>query len=413
MIKDLLEGEVIAENVYRSKDAKSASGEVPIVSSGIKLTSSIINKLIKIFGADYSILINDNGNNKNELPVNDLSQLEKEIEIESQNEAKRINISGKINRETALEMYKEIFHNKEKYKYTREKLIEVFEKIQGVMQDFKTTKILNENILSEVSLDLTTILKNPNSDFDPSLIYIIEMEKWDEITFNHSFDVAVIALTFATAFTSEKQELASIFLAGLIHDIGKYLYSKFHLNAMDYIIKKESRLTEEEYEQIKRHVDVEDFLQHCFKGLSERYRQNIIYAASEHHEKYSGGGYGKNKKGMEISFAGRLVAICDVYDALLRERRYKHAMKPNLVINFIQDLTNKGQFDPIMFKKFLRTFGKYPVGSVIKTNQGTGVIVEQTHDYLNPIVFIPSIGEIDTSKNDSVKITEDEFLESN
>ncbi len=397
---DLSIGEVIAENIYRSSTAQGASGENPIVSAGVELNQNIINKLQSIFGEEYAVLIKEQGYSPDIKNVkNDNQSYE-----EGQPGASRV-----IDRNTAIQMYKQAFHNKEKFKYTKEKLVSVFKKIDGVMQDFRMTKNLEETTLIEVSNNLSHILTKKNTNFDPALIYVVEMESWDEVTFNHSFDVAVLALSFATAFTSSVKELASLFLAGLIHDIGKYLYSKFNLNAMDYIIKKDGRLSDEEYDQIKRHVDVEDFLSETFLPLDDRYRNNIIYGATEHHEKFTGGGYNKKKKGMEISFSGRLIAICDVYDAMLRERRYKHAMKPNLVMDFIKNLAEQGQFDPLMFKKFIRTFGKYPMGSVLKTNKGPGVVVDQTQDFERPIIFLPADGEIDASKDKSIEIEEERF----
>lgn len=407
-ISDLSVGEIVAENIYRSKSAETASSQNPIITKGTRVSENLIKKLIKLFGEDFEILVETKKVEvENEIDVKLLEYESEDNEIYSELEREH-KADKNITKEKALELYKKSIYKKEKYKKTKERLLSSFDEINGIYKDFQDTQSIDDALVYNVGKKLTNLLINKNDAFDPALIYLVELESWDEVTFNHSFDVAVLALAFASNFSDDPEELTSLFIAGLIHDIGKYFYSKFKLNAMDYIIKKEGKLTDEEYEQVKQHVNVKEFLEEGFQYFDSRYRDNVIYGAIEHHERFRGNGYIQGKKGMEISFAGRVIAICDVYDAMIRERRYKNAMKPSKAMKMMVQFTEQGQFDPILFKKFYKAFGKFPVGSVVSTNIGIGVVVEQTHNHERPLIFFPDKGEVDTSKRKDVEIIEED-----
>lgn len=410
-LKDIKIGEILAKDVYRSRNAETASKEIPVITRGTPLTQPLVLRLIKLFGEDFEIIVfTEEMNNKNVLENASFQEQIKNITEDIESHSNHPAVVHQITREEAIELYKRSIYTKEVYKRTKERLINAYKEINSLMEDFKTTKKLNDKKLEEVGEKLVECLQKEPENFSPVFVYLIELEIWDELTFNHSFDVAVIMLAFASSVSNNTEELTSMFIAGLIHDIGKFLYSKYNLNEMDYIIKKEGRLTDEEFNQIKKHVDVEDFLSSFFHEFNSRARDNIIYGAIEHHEKFNGHGYIHNKQGMEISFAARMIAICDVYDAIIRERRYKNAVKPNIAIEMLKQFTAQGHFDPVLFNRFYKTFGKYPVGSVIKTNQGIGVVVEQSSNHERPIIFFPDRGEVNTSKIKSIEILEDEAI---
>ena len=64
----------------------------------------------------------------------------------------------------------------------------------------------------------------------------------------------------ATRLTDRFEELMSLFVSGLLHKMSRFIYSKYKLNDMDYIIRKPGGLTPEEYEQVKRHVDIDEYV---------------------------------------------------------------------------------------------------------------------------------------------------------
>ncbi len=395
-IKDTKPGDTIGKSIYRSKDIKKIASRSPIVAQGTVLNEKIIEKLGMLFGPYYEINVAPS-KNKNQKIDNIEKHTEELKTIQKQN-------YYSLTRDTVTKLYKNVFTKKEIFIKTKEKLLSAFNKLSGILKEFQTTNKLDDKLIFDVGRKLANIVNKKEESFEPALVYIIELEEWDSITFSHSFDVAAISLAFAASFTDDAGQLASFFVSGLMHDIGKLLYAKIEMSDMDYIIKKSGRLTDEEYEQVKKHVEVEPFLKEHFNEFKHKHRENIIYGAIDHHEKFNGYGYTKAKKGNEISYAGRVIAICDVYDAMLRERSYKSAMKPFEAMESIKQMTNQGHFDPLLFKKFYKTMGKYPIGSVIQTNLGIGVVVEQTQNHERPVIFFPEQGEINTHLDETLEI---------
>jgi len=141
----------------------------------------------------------------------------------------------------------------------------------------------------------------------------------------------------------------SIFRTAPLHDVGK-------VGIPDYILLKPGKLTSEEWEIMKTHsVLGGDALKKSCELSGDRkssflgYAQDIAYS---HHEKWDGSGYPESLAGSEIPIAARLMAIADVYDALMSRRCYKDAFPHEKVIEIMEE--GKGHhFDPIMVQVFL------------------------------------------------------------
>jgi len=138
-----------------------------------------------------------------------------------------------------------------------------------------------------------------------------------------------------------------------LHDVGK-------IAVKDEILKKNGDLTEEEFTEIKKHP-------HCGEEIIEKIKRSTteheflehakIFAAT-HHEKWNGSGYPKGLKGEEIPLQGRLMAIADVYDALVSERPYKKPYTHEEAV----DIIKKGRgshFDPDLVDVFLEISDKF------------------------------------------------------
>ena len=133
-----------------------------------------------------------------------------------------------------------------------------------------------------------------------------------------------------------------------LHDVGKIAIS-------DQILKKPGPLTKEEYEEMKTHaafglkiierIEVDS-------GESDLLNHAKIFA-STHHERWDGAGYPNGLRGDEIPLQGRIMAIADVYDALLSERPYKKAFSHEEAVKIISE--GKGtQFDPVLVDLFVK-----------------------------------------------------------
>ncbi|MCR4561864.1 MAG: HD domain-containing protein [Bacilli bacterium] len=132
-----------------------------------------------------------------------------------------------------------------------------------------------------------------------------------------------------------------------LHDIGKIVVS-------DVILRKPARLTPEEYEIMKKHAAVGGAVVHkVLEGVTDD--EYIAFAsdvATYHHEKWNGEGYPKKLKGEEIPLSARIMALADVFDALVSERCYKKPFPPEEAFAIIESECGT-HFDPNLTKVFL------------------------------------------------------------
>ena len=132
-----------------------------------------------------------------------------------------------------------------------------------------------------------------------------------------------------------------------MHDVGKILIS-------DTILKKPGKLTPEEFEEMKKHAALGgDVVREVLSGITdEEYISFASDVAKYHHEKWDGTGYPEGKKSEDIPLSARIMAIADVFDALVSVRCYKKAMSPEDAFNIIREESGS-HFDPALAKVFL------------------------------------------------------------
>lgn len=197
------------------------------------------------------------------------------------------------------------------------------------------------------------------------MVNMVDMKVFDDYTYYHSVNVAVLSIVLGVALEMDREELCNLGFAGLLHDIGKVFVNRDILN-------KAGRLTSAEFEEIKTHSLLG--CNHIKKGY---HVPNSTYMAIlDHHEKYSGGGYPNNLKGNEISWYGRIISVADVYDALTSDRPYRKAMLPSDAMEYVMAYATE-QFDPKVVQVFVRKIAPYPIGTCVRLSNGlTGIVVK-------------------------------------
>jgi putative two-component system response regulator len=133
-----------------------------------------------------------------------------------------------------------------------------------------------------------------------------------------------------------------------LHDVGKIAIS-------DQILKKPGKLDPEEFEEMKKHaafgVQIIERIEASANGISDFLKHAKIFAGT-HHEKWNGTGYPNGLAGNDIPLQGRIMALADVYDALVSERPYKKAFSRREAVEIIRE--GKGtQFDPDLTDVFV------------------------------------------------------------
>jgi len=154
-------------------------------------------------------------------------------------------------------------------------------------------------------------------------------------------------LTGVYADEISKWNLDILLPSAQLHDVGK-------IKVSDLVLNKPGKLTEEEYEIIKKHCEDGESI---IEGIMEKVKEDnfLIHAkkfAGSHHEKWDGSGYPKGLAGENIPLEGRIMAIADVYDALVSERPYKKPFTHEQAVKTIKDGSG-AYFDPKIVDAFL------------------------------------------------------------
>ena len=165
----------------------------------------------------------------------------------------------------------------------------------------------------------------------------------DKITSGHSKRVTMYASLICDELNMDEKEKEVIKHASLLHDIGK-------IGIKDSILQKEGKLTGEEYDHIKQHAKItNDILGKIY--VSKQF-ENVAQIASSHHERYDGKGYFLGLEGEQIPLGGRILAVCDVFDAITSKRHYRSKMEIQDAIKILIEGANS-HFDKKIVDVFL------------------------------------------------------------
>ncbi|HTZ00460.1 MAG TPA: HD-GYP domain-containing protein [Rhodocyclaceae bacterium] len=246
--------------------------------------------------------------------------------------------------------------------------------IRNMMHDVRLGKQVSVEAVEPVVERVTeSILRNGGA-----LLSLCQVKNKDDYTFQHSVSVCTLLVAFCHAVGLDDATVRLAGIGGMLHDIGK-------VRMPDAVLNKPGRLTEDEFDTMKRHVVESKNILEQTAGIAEVSMQ-IAY---EHHERYDGSGYAQGLKGDQISRMGQMAAICDVYDAITSNRVYHQGMAPHEALRKIFEWS-KFHFNPALVQQFLRTIGIYPVGTLVMLESGrVGVVLDQYHEnLLQPLVRV-------------------------
>lgn len=164
------------------------------------------------------------------------------------------------------------------------------------------------------------------------------VEQKDRYTFNHSSRVSKYAMKTATKMNFDKNRIPALFLASILHDIGK-------INIPEEVLKKPDKLTNEEFAMIKKHPgDGADMLRKtAYADLAE--------IVEQHHERVNGRGYPFGLKDAEILMEAKIIGVCDTFDAMTEDRAYRKAFTAEYAMNELKELAGI-QYDASVVEAF-------------------------------------------------------------
>jgi len=161
----------------------------------------------------------------------------------------------------------------------------------------------------------------------------------DPYTCGHSDRVARIAVLLARELGCSDKDLETIYLSGLLHDIGK-------IGIDDHVLRKAGKLTQAEYEHIKMHAEIGYRILKDLKQLDQ-----VLPVVRHHHESWDGSGYPFGLAGEEIPFFARIVAVADACDAMSSDRPYRKGMGDERLDTILREGAGS-QWDPRVVEAF-------------------------------------------------------------
>jgi putative nucleotidyltransferase with HDIG domain len=242
-----------------------------------------------------------------------------------------------------------------------------------------------------------SITRNPDA-----CIWLTRLRNLDDYTFNHSISASVWATALGRHIGLPKSDLQTLAVGVTLFDIGK-------MNIPRELLLKESRLSDDEFELIKSHVEF------GVQKLRESGGVNntVIDIVAYHHERFNGAGYPNGLAGVEIPVFARIAAIADCYDAMTSLRPYAPAISPSQAIKKLYEWRDI-DFQSELVEEFIQSIGIYPAGTVVELSNGeVGVVLSEYRTRrLRPKI----IQLLDSDKNplhtvkviDLFKVTHDE-----
>ena len=180
----------------------------------------------------------------------------------------------------------------------------------------------------------------------------------DSYTRGHSERVGVYASKIARELGFPKEMIERVYIAGLLHDVGK-------IGVRDYVITKPDRLTPEEYDEIKKHPEIGAKILEPVDFLAD-----VAPCVRHHHEWYDGSdrGYPLRLRGEQIPLPSRIILVADTVEAMTSDRPYRKALPLDAVYAELSKFSGS-QFDPTCVDAFLRLLDREGDGFLRKDQQ--------------------------------------------
>jgi len=199
-------------------------------------------------------------------------------------------------------------------------------------------------------------------DDDNVLLGLSTIRDYDDYTFTHSVNVAILSVCLGNRIGLSRVLLGRLGLSGLFHDLGK-------IDVPINILNKPGKLDDRELAELQKH-SLNSVRRIIRLRASYDKKAEILLPPFEHHLKYDLSGYPKTPRKRPLTLLGRIVAIADVYDAVTSQRIYRSKfLSPDQALG----LMFKGSgtdFDPLLLKVFINMLGVYPLGTILKFDNG-------------------------------------------
>jgi len=275
--------------------------------------------------------------------------------------------------------------------------IKAMQTVKSIMKEMtplaSNTNRKNKMFISKRTLldikDIVAEMMDNLKNSEGALVRIVEMMGTDMYTYNHSVNVAILAMMIGLevleGITKEEKDekVMALGYGALLHDVGKSMVDPRILN-------KAGKLTDAEFAEVKKHVKYGyDMINDNPQISAMKYGGIIKGCILLHHENLDGSGYPNGWTSDKINEYARIMRIADLYSAMTSDKVYKKKMPPYEALEQISAMCYK-TIDPVMFKALKERLAIYPEGTGVMMNTGEKGIVTMNDERRSdrPIVKI-------------------------
>jgi HD-GYP domain-containing protein (c-di-GMP phosphodiesterase class II) len=196
-----------------------------------------------------------------------------------------------------------------------------------------------------------------------SMLQLSGLKNYDEYTFYHSVNVAILSIALGSLITNDERFLSTLGSGALMHDIGK-------LSVGHEIINKPGQLSPEEWEAMQRHPVFGAEMLLAMPGID----RGAIVPVLEHHMRYDDAGYPRRAPKRRQHLISRIVAVADAYDAMTSRRSYSAARVQDQAMSLLAEGAGTS-LDPVLVRLFVNMLGMFPPRTVVRLSSGEVAIV--------------------------------------
>ena len=222
--------------------------------------------------------------------------------------------------------------------------------VVDLMSEVRLGRIPSSDRAVQIIDDMRDIILTDES----ALLGLTLLKNYDEYTFVHSVNVAILCLAFGKHLGLEGEVLRRIGVGGLLHDVGK-------VRTCEEIVRKPGALTDDEMRIMQRHPELGAEIAAAMRGVDGETGEIILH----HHIRHDGTGYPVLPAGRSVHPHGQIVALADCYDALTTTRTYQKSRHPSEAVRLVRRMAGKA-YASEMVGAFAEMMGTYPVGELVR-----------------------------------------------
>ncbi|NEW07804.1 HD-GYP domain-containing protein [Paenibacillus sp. SYP-B3998] len=265
--------------------------------------------------------------------------------------------------------------------------------IDGIKQLFKCAGFGDKLVNNDVETAFNPLIQSFQGEKDVVSL-LLSLNSQDDYTYQHSVQVGMLSYYMAKWMYKSDKEALLIGKAGYLHDIGK---SKIDPS----ILEKPGKLTNDEYNEIKKHTI------YGYEIIRDSLQDNTIaLVALQHHERFDGSGYPMRRTKTEIHSYSTIIAVADVYSAMISNRVYQESRDLLFVLKELHRMSF-GQLDPKITQIFIRNMIPNFIGKKVSLSDGRAgtIVMTNPSDFFRPLIKIKN-EFVDLSQLNGVEITQ-------